>query len=105
MVYVFVACVVEEEGDDDVAGDREGSACAYDCGWSPVKRERNVDFPEPVMEGFGWVWWGSAVVGGTMEDQHHGGCSSVQGRSWWRRIGGWMDRRNERKGGEGRSVL
>ena len=43
--------------------------------WSPVKRERNVDFPEPVMEGFSWVWWGSAVVGGTMED-HHGGCSS-----------------------------
>ena len=24
------------------------------------------------------VWWGSAVVGGTMEDHLHGGCSSVQ---------------------------
>ena len=54
LVYVFVACVIEEEGDDDVAGDREGSACVYDCGWSPVKRERVSIFPEPVMEGFSW---------------------------------------------------
>ena len=48
-----MACVIEE-GDDDVAGDREGSACVYDCGWSPVKREMSVDLPEPVMEGFSW---------------------------------------------------
>ena len=26
------------------------------------------------------VWWGSAVVGGTIED-HHGGTSSARGRS------------------------
>ena len=52
LVYVFVACVIEEEGDDDEAGDREGSACVYDCGWWPAERERSVDFPEPVMEGF-----------------------------------------------------
>ena len=44
MVYVCVTCVIEEEGDDDVAGDRQGSACVYDCVWSPVKRERSVDF-------------------------------------------------------------
>ena len=44
----------EEEGDDGEAGDREGRwrcACVYDCGWSPVKRERSVVFPEPVKEG------------------------------------------------------
>lgn len=43
-----------EEGDNDWAGDREGRwrcACVYDCGWSPVKRERSVVFPEPVKEG------------------------------------------------------
>ena len=48
---VFVGCVVEEEGDNDVAGDREGSACICDCGWSPVKRTGSSVFPEPVMEG------------------------------------------------------
>ena len=58
-------------------------------------RGRRVSiFPEPVMEVFSWVWWGSAVAGGTIED-HHGGCSSVRGRSWWRGIGRWMDRPNQ----------
>ena len=41
---VFVGCVVEEEGDDDVTGDGEGSACVCDCGWSPVKREGSFHF-------------------------------------------------------------
>ena len=41
-MYVFMACVIEEEGDDDVAG--EDSTCVYDCGWSPVKRERSFRF-------------------------------------------------------------
>lgn len=44
---------VTEEGDDDVAGDRDGrwrGACVYDSGWLPVKRERKVVFPEPVND-------------------------------------------------------
>lgn len=41
-MHVFMGCVVEE--DDGVAGDREGSTCVYDCGSSPDKRERGVDF-------------------------------------------------------------
>jgi hypothetical protein len=45
--------VGEEGGDDEAPGDREGRwrcACVNDCGWSPVKRERRVVFPEPVHD-------------------------------------------------------
>jgi len=41
--------VIEEERDDDVAGDKDGRwrcACVYDC----VKRERRVVSPEPVND-------------------------------------------------------
>ena len=48
---------------------------AYTIAGGRLLRGREMSiFPKLVMEGFSWVWRGSAVVGGTMEDHHHGGC-------------------------------
>ena len=104
--YTFSWLVLSKKSETMMWQEIGRAVPAYTIPGSRLLRGRGVSiFPEPVMEGFSWVWWGSAVVRGTMEDHQHGGCSSVRGRSWWRGICGWMGRQNERKSGEGRSVL